>query len=135
MECVLCADAFPGRRRVWQDGLWRLSVVLRGAVAGFCHLEPVRHIAYVTDLDGPEAASLGGVLAFATGAVKRATGADLVYVYVFGDRVAHLHFNLAPQGADGVLVGGPGLLRPGAPELALGVHEGVAAAIEAIVAG
>jgi hypothetical protein len=45
-ECLLCrvsdADAYFGRRRVWQDGYWRLSVVLHGAVVGFAHLEPHR---------------------------------------------------------------------------------------------
>ena len=83
--------------RVWDDGLWRLSVVLRGPIVGFAHLEPHRHIPFITDLDGPEALSLGVVLARCTSAIKAATGADKVYVYVFGDRVPHLHFNLAPN--------------------------------------
>ncbi|WP_157411028.1 hypothetical protein [Actinoplanes rectilineatus] len=34
-DCLLCrvaeADAFFHRRRVWEDDLWRLSVVLRAA--------------------------------------------------------------------------------------------------------
>ncbi|MFD0593291.1 HIT family protein [Catellatospora coxensis] len=77
-ECLLCrpaeADGFFERRRVWEDEHWRLSVVLRGAVAGFAHLEPRRHIPYITDLAGPEAATLGPVLARATAAVREATG-------------------------------------------------------------
>jgi galactose-1-phosphate uridylyltransferase len=76
---------------VWEDHTWRLSVVLQGAIAGFSHLEPKRHIPFVTDLDGEEAATLGAVLARVTRAMAEATGADKIYVYVFGDRVAHLH--------------------------------------------
>lgn len=123
------ADAYFKRVRVWADGLWRLSVVLQGPVAGFAHLEPHRHIPFITDLDGPEAATLGLVLASATAAVRTATGADKVYVYVFGDCVPHLHFNLAPHHEGGPLVGGPGLLRPDAAPVPTPAHEAAAAAI------
>ncbi len=109
--------------RVWQDELWRLSVVQRGPIAGFAHLEPHRHIPFITDLEGPEAATLGAVLARCTGAIKAATGADKVYVYVFGDRVPHLHFNLAPSD----------LLPPGvaldAPDMSPEIHARTAAEI------
>lgn len=132
--CMLChveeADAFFSRRRVWQDDLWRLSVVLKGAVAGFAHLEPRRHIPFITDLDGPEAASMGAVLAHATAGIQRATGADKVYVYVFGDRVPHLHFNLAPHRPGDALVGGAGLTRPGAEPADQAAHDAAATAIE-----
>ncbi len=122
VECLLCTESFPGRVRVWSDGLWRLSVLGHGAVAGFAHLEPLRHIPTIADLDGPEARTLGAVLAGVTRAMRAATGASRVYVYVFGERVAHLHFNLAPQHEGGPLVGGPGLLRPGTPELDAHAH-------------
>jgi diadenosine tetraphosphate (Ap4A) HIT family hydrolase len=36
---------------------------------------------------------------------------------VFGDRVAHLHFNLAPHRDGDAVVGGPGLTRPDAPDV------------------
>ncbi len=132
-DCLLCsvaeADAYFQRRRVWADDLWRLSVLRQGPVAGFAHLEPWRHIPYVTDLDGPEAATLGPVLARATAALREATGADKVYVYVFGDRVPHLHFNLAPRHPGGALAGGPGLVRPDAPPVSPDAHEAAAAAV------
>lgn len=41
--------------------------------------------------------------------MRRATSADMVYVYVFGERMRHLHFNLAPHVDGGPLVGGQGL--------------------------
>ncbi|WP_051799520.1 HIT family protein [Catenuloplanes japonicus] len=131
--CLLCragdADAHFGRRRVWEDAHWRLSVVLRGAVPGFAHLEPHRHIPFITDLDGPEAATLGPVLARATAALRQATAADKVYVYVFGDRVEHLHLNLAPHRPGDALVGGPGLLHADAVPADPAIHRAAADAI------
>lgn len=136
-DCLLCrvsdADAYFTRRRVWEDEHWRLSVVLHGPVPGFAHLEPHRHIPFITDLDGPEAATLGPVLARVTAALGSATAADKVYVYVFGDHVPHLHVNLAPHRPGDALVGGPGLLRPDAEEVPPAVHEQAAAAIEGVL--
>lgn len=133
-DCLLCrvsdADAHFDRRRVWEDEHWRLSVVLHGAIPGFAHLEPHRHIPFVTDLDGPEATTLGPVLARVSAALRSATAADKVYVYVFGDHVPHLHFNLAPHRPGDALVGGPGLLRPDAEDADPTAHEAAAAAIE-----
>ena len=128
--CLLCdagaADAAFSRVRLWEDGQWRLSAVLRGAVAGFAHLEPVRHVPYVEDLDGDEAQSFGVVLARATAVLKQAAGAERVYAYVFGDRVPHFHVNLAPHVPGGPLRGGPGLLQDGAVELDAEAHARVA---------
>src|SRR3982750_2850748 len=107
--CMLCdvalADEVFDRVRVFDDGLWRLSVVGHGPVAGFAHLEPHRHIPYVTDLDGREAETFGPILARAAAALREASGAELTYAYVFGERVPHLHVNLAPHTAGGALVG------------------------------
>lgn len=137
-DCLLCrvadADAFFARRRVWTDEHWRLSVVLQGPVVGFAHLEPHRHIPYLAELDGPEATTLGPVLARASAGLRAATGADKVYVYVFGDRVPHLHFNLAPHRPGGPLTGGPGLLHPDARPADAADHEAAASAIEQALA-
>jgi diadenosine tetraphosphate (Ap4A) HIT family hydrolase len=128
--CLLCdpaeADRYFSRVRVWQDDLWRLSVVLQGPVPGFAHLEPRRHIPFITDLDGAEAATLGVVLARVSAALRTAADADKTYVYVFGDHVAHLHVNLAPHRPGDALRGGPGLLDPGAAEAGLAAHRAVA---------
>jgi diadenosine tetraphosphate (Ap4A) HIT family hydrolase len=129
------ADAQFRRTRVWEDDLWRLSAVLQGPIPGFAHLEPKRHIPYVTDLDGPEAVSLGPVLARVTTALTAAAGGDLAYVYVFGDRVAHLHLNLAPHRDGDALRGGPGLLEPDARPADLATHTGVADAVRNALGG
>lgn len=125
-DCLLCrpddADRFFGRTRVWTDGRWRLSVVGHGPVVGFAHLEPVRHIPYVTDLDGAEAATFGPILAKVTSALRAASGANLVYASVFGERVAHFHVNLAPHRPGDALAGGPGMLAPGAAEAPAADH-------------
>jgi diadenosine tetraphosphate (Ap4A) HIT family hydrolase len=131
--CLLCdpavADRQFSRTRVWEDELWRLSVVLQGPVPGFAHLEPKRHIPYVTDLDGAEAATFGVVLARVTAALRDAAAAPMTYAYVFGDHVAHLHVNLAPHRPGDALVGGPGLLRPDAAEADVAEHRAVADAV------
>jgi diadenosine tetraphosphate (Ap4A) HIT family hydrolase len=72
-------------------------VSLSAEVAGFAYLEPKRHVPHITDLDGAEAATFGPVLARCTAALKDATGADVVYIYVFGDGIPHLHLHLAPH--------------------------------------
>lgn len=108
--CSLCQgaaiDAELGRELVWEDHLWRLTTSIGPGdpTPGFSYLEPKRHIRYITDLDGEEAATLGAVLARCCSALKTATGADLVYIYVFGDSVAHLHLHLAPHTPGDALV-------------------------------
>ncbi len=133
--CLLCdvaaADKLFERTRVYDDGLWRLSLVMQGPVAGFAHLEPHRHIPYITDLDGPEAVAFGPVLARVTAALRESTGAELTYAYVFGDRVPHLHVNLAPHVEGDALVNGPGLLRPDAVAASPERHATVAIAVRA----
>ena len=66
-------------------------------VKGFCYLEPIKHIEYITELEGKEADEFGKILAYGSKAIKKATGAKLVYVYIFGDHIPHLHVHLAPH--------------------------------------
>lgn len=103
--------------QVWQDGLWRLTSSLVAPVPGFSYLEPKRHIPDITELDGLEARTLGSVLALVTRVLREETEASLVYVNVFGERIAHLHFNLAPHRPGDPLRGGPGMLAEGAGPL------------------
>jgi diadenosine tetraphosphate (Ap4A) HIT family hydrolase len=103
MDCLLCdparADRVIGRVLVWEDGLWRLStsVGAQDYTPGSSYLEPKRHIRSIAELDGEEAATLGVVLARAAAALREAASAKLVYVYIFGDGIAHLHIHLAPH--------------------------------------
>jgi len=105
--CVLCrgtaADEELERIQVWEDVHWRLTVSIAAEVPGFAYLEPKRHIGFVTDLDGAEAETFGPVLARSTRALKDATGAEVAYVYVFGDGIQHLHLHLAPHRAGDAL--------------------------------
>lgn len=120
-SCLLCrpeaADRELGRIEVWQDRLWRVTVSLVAPVLGFGYLEPKRHIPYITDLSGEEAETLGATLARVTSTLRLATDADLVYVNVFGERHAHLHFNLAPHRPGDGLTGGPGVIHLNAPPI------------------
>jgi diadenosine tetraphosphate (Ap4A) HIT family hydrolase len=101
VDCILCRGAAGDpeleRVQVWEDALWRLTTSLVSEVAGFSYLEPKRHIPHVTDLGGEEARTFGTVLARVTTALREAAAADLVYVYVFGGGVPHLHVHLAPH--------------------------------------
>jgi diadenosine tetraphosphate (Ap4A) HIT family hydrolase len=121
--CLICAgfagDAEMGRVEVWSDRLWRLttSVGPGDPTPGFSYLEPRRHIPHVTDLDGDEAATFGPVLARCTSALKVATGCELVYGYVFGGGIPHLHVHLAPHTAGDAL--NDSLLRGAFEEQAL----------------
>ena len=100
-KCVLCrgvaGDAEIQRIQVWEDSLWRLTISLDAEVEGFAYLEPKRHISYITDLNGEEARTLGEVLARVSRALRDSTDAELVYVYIFGGSVPHLHIHLAPH--------------------------------------
>lgn len=106
-DCLLCraaeADAELERIEVWQDQHWRLTVSLSAEVAGFAYLEPKRHVAHIHELDGDEADTFGPALAKCTKALKDATDAEVVYVYIFGDGVPHLHVHLAPHRAGDAL--------------------------------
>lgn len=106
-DCALCAgpagDAELLRTEVWRDEHWRLSMAISGEILGFAYLEPIRHIPYLADLDGPEAATFGPAVARAAHVLRKASGASLVYAYVFGGGIPHLHVHLAPNRPEGVL--------------------------------
>ena len=100
-DCPLCrgsaGDAELYRVQVWEDAHWRLTTSIFREVPGLSYLEPKRHIPYITDLDGEEARTFGEVMARVSRALCDATGAALVYVYVFGGSIPHLHVHLAPH--------------------------------------
>jgi diadenosine tetraphosphate (Ap4A) HIT family hydrolase len=106
-DCLLCqgraADEALSRVQVWEDELWRLTVSLEAEVPGFAYLEPKRHIPTLVGLPGDEARTFGGVLARTSAILREVTAAEIVYVYVFGDHVPHLHVHLAPHTAGDAL--------------------------------
>lgn len=100
-DCILCAGSAMDDalmvEEVWSDDLWRLTTVTVGELAGYSYLAPLRHIAHITDLEGEEAASFGSTVATASRAIRDETGAELVYMYVFGGGLDHFHAHLAPH--------------------------------------
>lgn len=106
-DCAIClgpaGDDELDRVEVWRDDLWRLSMSRHGSTVGFAYLEPIRHIPFLADLDGPEAATFGPAIARSCTALQDATDARLVYAYVFGGGIPHLHVHLAPNQPEGVL--------------------------------
>jgi len=107
VDCALCrredGDAELDRVEVWRDDHWRLSMSRHTATRGFAYLEPIRHIPFLADLDGPEAVTFGPAIARASAALREASDARLVYAYVFGGGIPHLHVHLAPNEPDGVM--------------------------------
>ncbi len=106
-DCAICAgpagDPELDRVEVWRDDHWRLSMSRHGPTLGFGYLEPLRHIPFLADLDGPEAATFGPAIAYASAVLREASGGALVYAYVFGGGIPHLHVHLAPNFPEGVL--------------------------------
>jgi diadenosine tetraphosphate (Ap4A) HIT family hydrolase len=106
-DCILCRGADGDEEldvvEVWSDDLWRFTMARHGPTLGFGYLEPIRHIPYLADLDGPEATAFGPLVAKASAVLREATGAPLVYAFVYGGGVPHLHVHLAPNIPDGVL--------------------------------
>ena len=106
-DCTLCAgpagDPELLREEVWGDALWRFSMSTEGVTTGFGYLEPRRHVPHIEDLDGPEATTFGPMLARVAAALKEASGAERVYLYVFGGGIPHLHVHLAPHRAGDAL--------------------------------
>lgn len=99
-ECDICtreADKYMKRVEVWSNETWRLTTTTFKKVQGLCYLEPKRHIEYITDLDGQEALEFGIVLAKVTNILKNFFKASLIYVYIFGGHIPHLHVHLAPH--------------------------------------
>jgi diadenosine tetraphosphate (Ap4A) HIT family hydrolase len=80
-----------------------LTMSLDGEVLGFSYLEPKRHIPHITDLDGEEARTLGTVLARVTQVLQDETSAEVVYLFVFGGGIPHLHIHLTPHRAGDAL--------------------------------
>ena len=106
-DCLICrgdaGDPDLDRVEVWRDGLWRLSMARHGPTLGFGYLEPIRHVPHLEDLEGDEARTFGPAIAKASEMLKQASGAGLVYAYVFGGGIPHLHVHLAPNTPEGVL--------------------------------
>lgn len=106
-DCAICrgpdGDQELDRVEVWRDDQWRLSMSRHSPTRGFGYLEPIRHIPYLADLDGPEAATFGPAVAKASAALREASGATLVYAFVFGGGIPHLHVHLAPNQPEDVL--------------------------------
>lgn len=99
-SCSICngdADNTFSRRELWRNERWRLTLSRYKDVFGLCYLEPLRHIRYITELDGKEAQEFGPLLANITSSLRAATGSKLIYVYIYGDHIPHLHVHLAPH--------------------------------------
>lgn len=79
------------------------------AYLGYLMVEPKRHAPELGDLTDAEAQALGLMVARLSRALQVSEGAEHVYAFVLGDRVAHVHVHVVPR-------------YPGAPRAYWGVH-------------
>lgn len=99
-ECGICngnADSIFKRKVIWANERWKLSVSSFQAVKGFSYLEPVEHIESIDKLDEELSREFGFLLVKITKVLKEVLRVKLVYVYIFGDHIPHLHAHLAPH--------------------------------------
>lgn len=100
IECDICngdADSIFKRKVVWSNERWKLSLSSYRAVRGFSYLEPVEHIESIDKLDDEFSTEFGFLLVKFTKVLKEILKVKLVYVYIFGDHISHLHAHLAPH--------------------------------------
>lgn len=99
-ECDICngnADSIFNRKVIWSNQRWKLSLSRYQAVKGFSYLEPVKHIESIDKLDEELSKEFGYLLVKFTKVLREVLGVKLVYVYIFGDHISHLHAHLAPH--------------------------------------
>jgi histidine triad (HIT) family protein len=105
-DCFVCdkhrqGDAAEGGV-VYEDELVYAGHV-HGAPAayrGWLVVEPKRHAAGLGDLTDREASAVGVLVNRLARVLMKATGAEHVYAFVYGDAVPHLHVHLAPRYRD-----------------------------------
>jgi len=64
---------------------------------GLVFLEPKRHITGLEELSEAESRRIGECLPRLSKALKTASGAEHIYLFVLGHTVSHLHFWLVPR--------------------------------------
>jgi diadenosine tetraphosphate (Ap4A) HIT family hydrolase len=98
-SCVLCerAEALDvGAGWLLQTERWGVSMHPTMPVPGWVAVQTVRHTEGLADLNHPEAAELGPLLAQVSAAVTRVTGSRRVYTYSLGEGCPHTHILVGP---------------------------------------
>lgn len=104
--CWFCADNRGAENQppggwLYDDGGWRAWHVLPGwGPAGSVIVESQRHFLDFGDMDADEAGAYTGLLGQLFPAIKRAVGAERVYVWATMDRYPHFHTWLLPWWID-----------------------------------
>ncbi len=105
-QCFVCQkhrglEFVPGGP-VYEDALvyaghaWSVEDRQTPYLGGFI-VEPRRHIPTWAELDDEEARAIGVAIRDVGRALKRATAAEHIYVFVLGHNVAHLHVWVVPR--------------------------------------
>jgi diadenosine tetraphosphate (Ap4A) HIT family hydrolase len=100
IECEICngnADSIFKWKVIWSNERWKLSISCYKVVKGFSYLEPVDHIESIDKLNDDLSREFGFLLVKFTKMLKEILKVKLVYIYIFGDHISHLHAHLAPH--------------------------------------
>jgi diadenosine tetraphosphate (Ap4A) HIT family hydrolase len=107
-SCPFCAGGANGET-LFEDDTWALQGF--GDVPGWAILWLRRHAEGIEELTPAELGSLGPTVERVSAAIRRATGAERVYLQVYGEAAPHFHVVLLARGS-GVTAAhrGPALL-------------------------
>lgn len=109
---------------IFEDDVWLLQPL--GDVPGWAVLWLKRHANGIAELTDPELALLGPTLARVSSALQNATGAEKVYLQVYGEAASHFHVVFLARGAEvepshrgpALLANGPAYADPAAARTA-----------------
>jgi diadenosine tetraphosphate (Ap4A) HIT family hydrolase len=76
---------------------WVADHCIPPMVRGYLILRPRRHVTEVADLDPAEAADLGVAAQRLMTAMREVLAPEKIYMFAFGESLAHLHFHLMPR--------------------------------------
>jgi diadenosine tetraphosphate (Ap4A) HIT family hydrolase len=91
--CEVLAAAVPGKL-VYRDAHW---AAITTDVPGWILIMTTRHGEWTWDLTADEASGFGGVVGDVSSAVKKAFGAERVYLLGLGENFLHFHVMVMPR--------------------------------------
>ena len=105
-DCFICRkhrglETAPGGALYEDDMVYAGHAQIRlgqeTAYLGYLMAETKRHVPALPDLTDAEASALGVLVARLSRALREVVGAEHVYLFGFGDGVAHVHLHVVPR--------------------------------------
>ncbi len=113
----------PPGDTILRTDTWVADHCIPPMVRGYLILKPRRHVTAMADLDPAEAADFGVVAQRLMAAMREVLAPERIYVFAFGESLAHLHVHLMPRHAGMPPSGGALIERVFAHEWLVGETE------------